>query len=112
MHLGAMHVIGRRRPANLLHVVINNAAHETVGGMPVCEGALDVSAAAKAAGYPAVYRADSPETLAEALRSAQACGSLALVEVMCAGGARADLGRPTTTPRENRDALMRFIREG
>lgn len=112
MHLGAMHVIGLRRPVNLLHVVINNAAHETVGGMPVCEGGLDVSAAARAAGYPAVYRADSPDTLAEALRSAQACGSLALVEVMCAGGARADLGRPTTTPRENRDALMRFIREG
>lgn len=112
MHLGAMHVIGQRGPVNLLHVVINNAAHETVGGMPVCEGGLDVSAAARAAGYPAVYRADSPDTLAEALRSAQACGSLALVEVMCAGGARADLGRPTTTPRENRDALMRFIREG
>ena len=112
MHLGAMHDIGRRRPANLLHVVINNAAHETVGGMPVCEGALDVSAAAKAAGYPAVYRADSPEGLAETLRAAQHAGSLALVEVMCAGGARADLGRPTTTPRENRDALMRFIREG
>ena len=106
MHLGAMHVIGQRRPVNLLHLVINNAAHETVGGMPVCEGGLDVSAAARAAGYPAVYRADSPDTLAEALRSAQACGSLALVEVMCAGGARADLGRPTTTPRENRDALM------
>lgn len=112
MHLGAMHVIGQRRPVNLLHVVINNAAHETVGGMPVCEGGLDVSAAARAAGYPAVYRADSPETLADALHSAQDCGSLALVEVMCAGGARADLGRPTTTPRENRDALMRFIREG
>ena len=112
MHLGAMHVIGQRRPANLLHVVINNAAHETVGGMPVCEGGLDVSAAARAAGYPAVYRADSPEGLAETLRAAQHAGSLALVEVMCAGGARADLGRPTTTPRENRDALMRFIREG
>ena len=112
MHLGAMQVIGQRRPENLLHVVINNAAHETVGGMPVCEGGLDVSAAAKAAGYPAIFRADSPEGLAEALRAAQACGSLSLVEVMCAGGARADLGRPTTTPRENRDALMRFIREG
>ncbi|MGN1020858.1 MAG: phosphonopyruvate decarboxylase [Aristaeellaceae bacterium] len=112
MHLGAMQVIGQRRPVNLLHVVINNAAHETVGGMPVCEGGLDVSAAAKAAGYPAIYRADSPEGLAEALRAAQTCGSLSLVEVMCAGGARADLGRPTTTPRENRDALMRFIREG
>ena len=39
------------------------------------------------------------------------CGGLALVEVMCAVGARADLGRPTTTPQQNRDALMNFLQE-
>lgn len=112
MHLGALPVIARRSPANMIHVVINNAAHETVGGMPVCEGALDVSAMAQAAGYPTILRADSPQTLADALKSAQGCGQLSLVEVMCANGARADLGRPTTTPQQNRDALMTFIREG
>lgn len=112
MHLGALPVIARRSPANMIHVVINNAAHETVGGMPVCEGALDVSAMAQAAGYPTILRADSPQTLADALKSAQNCGQLSLVEVMCANGARADLGRPTTTPQQNRDALMTFIREG
>jgi phosphonopyruvate decarboxylase len=111
MHLGAMAVMGQRKPANLIHVVINNAAHETVGGMPVCGGALDVSAAARAMGYPHVLRADSAETLAEALEAARANDGLTLVEVMCAAGARADLGRPTTTPQQNRDALMRFIRE-
>lgn len=112
MHLGALPVIAQRSPANLIHVVINNAAHETVGGMPVCEGALDVSAMARAAGYPTILRADSPETLADALKTAQTCGQLSLVEVLCANGARADLGRPTTTPQQNRDALMTFIREG
>lgn len=112
MHLGALPVIARRSPANMIHVVINNAAHETVGGMPVCEGALDVSAMAQAAGYSTILRADSPQTLADALKSAQGCGQLSLVEVMCANGARADLGRPTTTPQQNRDALMTFIREG
>lgn len=112
MHLGALPVIAQRSPENMIHVVINNAAHETVGGMPVCEGALDVSAMAQAAGYPTILRADSPQTLADALKSAQNCGQLSLVEVMCANGARADLGRPTTTPQQNRDALMTFIREG
>ena len=111
MHLGAMQVIAQRKPENLLHVVINNAAHETVGGMPVCEGALDVSAAAKAAGYPAIYQASDPDSLADALHQAQRCGTLALVEILCANGARDDLGRPTTTPRQNRDALMAFIQE-
>ena len=41
-----------------------------------------------------------------------AAGELALIEVMCSVGSRADLGRPTTTPQENRDALMRFLSEG
>lgn len=109
MHLGALPVLARRKPWNMIHVVINNAAHETVGGMPVCEGALDVSAAARAAGYPLVLRADTAETLDAAVHEAMAAERLTLIEVMCAVGSRADLGRPTTTPRENRDALMRFL---
>lgn len=111
MHLGAMAVLGRKKPANFLHVVINNAAHETVGGMPVCEGALDVSAVAKAVGYEHIFRAEDGDSLDAALAAAKACGGLALVEVMCAVGARADLGRPTTTPQENRDALMTFLQD-
>ncbi|MGN1367239.1 MAG: phosphonopyruvate decarboxylase [Aristaeellaceae bacterium] len=111
MHLGAMAVLGQRKPANLLHVVVNNAAHETVGGMPVCEGALDVSAVAKAVGYEHVFRAEDASSLDAALAAAKACGGLALVEVLCAVGARADLGRPTTTPQQNRDALMAFLQE-
>ncbi len=111
MHLGAMAVLGQRKPANLLHVVINNAAHETVGGMPVCEGALDVSAVAKAVGYKHVFRAEDGPSLDAALDAAKRCRGLTLVEVMCAVGARADLGRPTTTPQQNRDALMKFLQE-
>ena len=111
MHLGAMAVLGRKKPANLLHVVINNAAHETVGGMPVCEGALDLSAAARAMGYPHTFRAEDGASLDAALSAAKECGGLALLEVMCAMGARADLGRPTTTPRQNRDVLMKYLRD-
>ena len=111
MHLGAMAVIGQRQPRNLVHVVINNGAHETVGGMPVCEGGLDLCAMAMAAGYRSVCRANSPETLLDAVDAAMTAGELAFIEVMCAVGARDDLGRPTTTPQENRDALMGFLAE-
>ena len=48
MHMGAMAVIGSIRPSNLVHVVINNNAHETVGGMPTAAGSVDIVAAAKA----------------------------------------------------------------
>ena len=71
MHLGALPLIGRRSPAGFLHVVINNGAHETVGGMPVCSGSLDLPAIAKAAGYLSVYSADNEELLSDVLRQAR-----------------------------------------
>lgn len=109
MHLGAMAVIAQRKPENLVHVVINNAAHETVGGMPVCEGALHAAALAQAVGYPIIREVSDAESLQSALTQITAQPGLTLLEVHCAVGARADLGRPTTTPVENRDALMRFL---
>ena len=111
MHLGALPVIAQRKPANLIHVVINNAAHETVGGMPVCEGGLCAAKVASAVGYPRVLNARDEATLEAALQEAKGANQLTMLEVACAVGARADLGRPTTTPIQNRDALMAFLRE-
>ena len=111
MHMGALPVIGKRSPARLVHVVINNGAHETVGGMPVCSRCLNLAKEAEAAGYREVLSADSEKTLERALRTINniETDGPVLLEVRCACGARTDLGRPTTTPRENRDALMEFI---
>ena len=109
MHLGSLPLIGRRAPRNLIHVVINNGAHETVGGMPVCSGALEIGALARAAGYPAVFRADSADSLRRLLSEAGSLSGPVLLEIRCACGARSDLGRPTTTPLQNRDAYMEFL---
>ena len=111
MHLGAMAVLGQKKPANLVHVLINNAAHETVGGMPVCEGALNLTGLAMSAGYRHVSRAANEMELYQAADAAMTAGELAFIEVMCAVGARDDLGCPTTTPQQNRDALMKFLQE-
>lgn len=112
MHLGALPVIGRRSPSNFIHVVINNGAHETVGGMPVCSGSMDIASLASAAGYARVLTVDSETELDQALAEASKPHSgPILMEVRCACGSRADLGRPTTTPAMNRDALMSFLRK-
>ena len=108
MHLGGLPVIGRRSPAGFLHVIINNGAHETVGGMPVCSGRLDLPAIAKASGYRAVYSAHDEDGLATVLRQArdESVHGPVMIEVCCSCASRADLGRPSTTPVQNRDALM------
>ncbi len=109
MHLGALPVIGRRHPRNLIHVIMNNGSHETVGGMPVCSGSLNIPALAQAAGYARVLSADSENSLVSVLGQATDGQGPVLIEVRCACGSRSDLGRPTTTPEMNRDALMSFI---
>ena len=112
MHLGAFPVIGRRAPENLVHVVINNGAHETVGGMPVCSGALHPEKFAAASGYSHVLCASSARELEKALKDAKSLSGPVFLEIHCACGARKDLGRPTTTPVQNRDAFMAFLKDG
>lgn len=106
MHLGAMALIGASGPANLIHIVLNNGAHESVGGMPTVAGSLDLPALAKACGYPRAVSLDGPEALALELETAKTANQLAFLEVKCALGSRDDLGRPTTTPQENKAAFM------
>ena len=106
MHLGALALIGANRPANLIHIVLNNEAHESVGGMPTVAGKLDLPDIAKACGYPCALSADNPEGLKKALKTAREGKQLTFIEVKCALGARTDLGRPTTTPQENKATFM------
>lgn len=111
MHMGAMALIGANRPANLIHIVLNNEAHESVGGMPTVTGQLDLPAIARACGYPSAASVDTAEELDQALAAAKAGRELAFIEVKCALGAREDLGRPTTTPAENKQSFMECIRD-
>ena len=106
MHMGAMAVIGANAPKNIVHIVINNGAHETVGGMPTVAGKIDLVAIAKGCGYPNATSVESFEELDEALEQAKSEDELSLIEVKCSIGARADLGRPTTTAKENKERFM------
>ena len=112
MHMGAMAVIGANRPKNLVHVIINNGAHETVGGMPTVAGSVDLVAIAKACGYPNAVCVDNFDDLDKELETAKEQGELSLIEVKSAIGAREDLGRPTTTALENKRNFMEYLRQG
>jgi phosphonopyruvate decarboxylase len=110
MHMGAMAVIGANHPENLVHVVINNGAHETVGGMPTVAGRVQLVKIAQACGYVNSVCADSYEALDAALQKAGKADALTFIEVKCGIGAREDLGRPTTTAKENKEHFMEELR--
>ncbi len=111
MHMGAMAVIGANRPENLVHIVINNGAHETVGGMPTVAGQIDLVSIAKACGYPYEVRVNNFRDLDAELIAAKERNELSFIEVSCSIGARDNLGRPTTTALENKENFMRYLTE-
>ena len=109
MHMGALAIIGAARPKNLIHVVINNRAHESVGGMPTA--AVDLIKIAQACGYAETFKATSFDELENFLQQAKAVRDLTFIEVECAIGSRKDLGRPTTTPAENKLHFMEALND-
>lgn len=108
MHLGALAILGSRKPGNFTHIVINNGVHDSVGGQPTDIGALDLKKLAAAAGYQRIDSVSTREEMQKVL--SQGCSGFRFVEIKVRPGARKDLGRPTTTPQENRDAFMNYIK--
>ena len=111
MHMGAMAVIGANAPSNMIHIVINNGAHETVGGMPTVASDIDIVSIAKACGYKYAVCVDDFDALDARLSEVKERDGLSLIEVKCSIGARDDLGRPTTTAIENKKAFMGYLSE-
>ena len=109
MHMGAMAVIGANRPRNLVHIILNNQAHETVGGMPTVSKSVDWVGIAGACGYDTTLTVETYEELEKRLRSLKELPGLTFLEIRCAIGSREDLGRPTTTPWENKMGFMEFL---
>lgn len=108
MHMGAMAIIGSTAPANMIHVIINNEAHETVGGMPTA-ASVNFTKVAKACGYPHAVCVDTFDDLERELKKARKRKKLSLIEVKCAIGSRQNLGRPTTAI-ENKEKFMEYLK--
>ena len=109
--MGSMAVVGSSNQKNMVHIVINNGAHETVGGMPTVASKIDLCKIAKGCGYDNVMCASNVEELDKVLKNAKKSNKLCFIEVKAAIGARENLGRPTTTAIENKDAFMEFLKE-
>jgi len=115
MHMGNMAIVASKHPANYIHVVFNNGAHDSVGGQPTVGLDIDLPAIAKAVGYKYVYSVDTKEALQQQLSIINSHLSIneypIFLEIRVKKGNRKDLGRPTTTPVENKEALMDFLAE-
>jgi len=109
MHMGAMAMIGSNAPRNLIHLIINNEAHESVGGMPTIAGKINLTAIAKACNYPNAVCVDNYADLDKELKLARQRDELSMIEILCAIGSRKNLGRPTTTALDNKQLFMKYL---
>lgn len=110
MHMGNMAIVGSKHPNNYVHVIFNNGAHDSVGGQPTVGHEIDLVEIAHAMHYDDAVCVWTPEQLKQALDNVLIEG-LQLIEVRVKKGNRKDLGRPTTTPIQNKEALMDFLKK-
>lgn len=110
MHMGAMTNIGDLAPANYIHILFNNGAHESVGGQPTLGCDIDIDEIAKACGYNLAMCVAEEEDMVFALRQALTTEGPVLIEILVGINSREDLGRPKTTPIENKQAFMKFLK--
>lgn len=111
MHMGSMAIVANKAPKNYVHIVFNNGAHDSVGGQPTVGLKIDLPAVAMAVGYKAAYSVETKDYLAELLEKVKTQDGTVLLEVKVKKGNRKDLGRPTTTPVQNKEALMNFLKK-
>lgn len=109
MHMGSLAIIGSLHPDNYVHVIFNNGAHDSVGGQPTVAFNIDLCKIAQACGYEAALSVSDSDSLCEALKRITYMHGPILLEVKVRKGARKDLGRPTTTPLQNKDTFMLFL---
>ena len=111
MHMGSMALLGSSKLKNIVHIIINNGAHETVGGQPTVMQNVDVCMIAEGCGYSNIIRVSTPDELDNALKKAKNSNELFFIEAKCAIGARDNLGRPTTSARENKEGFMKYLEQ-
>ncbi len=107
MRMGALATVGYERPENLVHVLLDNEAHESTGAQSTVTHSVDLAGVAHACGYPSVTRVDGVEQLENALRDRKA--GLRFLHVKIRQGSPADLPRPKITPREVATRLRKHI---
>ena len=108
MHLGSLPVMAQRWPGNLRYVVNVNGAHESVGGQPNVAGSIDVLGLLAACGLDGSVEARTKEEIAAGMKALSSGEAHAMV-LRTHQGSRADLGRPTVSPVDNKRDMMRRI---
>ena len=110
MHMGGAATCATTPCINFKHIVLNNGVHDSVGGQPTIAEAINIAGIAAEMGYHWTAVAQSPQAIDDAIDTLHRQPGPALLEIKIKPGARNDLGRPTTSPVNNKIDFMNFLR--
>lgn len=107
MHMGAMTMVSKVDVPNFIHIVLNNGAHESVGGQPSAGHKLDFTKIAASCGYATVGKAIENEAeLIDALAKLRNCGKAAFIDCRIHKGINSKLPPIIFDHREAIDNLI------
>ena len=111
MHMGSAAIVAQQNCDNYKHILFNNGAHDSVGGQPTVGFEINFQSIAKSCGYKNVLYADNKNDLKKSLERIKGLDSCCFLEIKVNKGFRADLGRPTTSPIDNKKSFMSFLKK-
>lgn len=109
MHMGSIAINGTNGGENLKHIIINNGSHDSVGGQPTVGFKINFTSIAECCGYNNVWTAQTAEQIREHLTNLNRSIGPSMLEIKVNKGARENLGRPDTSPEENKISFMKFL---
>ncbi len=110
MHLGALATIGKIRPANFYHILMNNFVHESVGGQKTAIESINVEGVVKYLNYNNILSVNNSTDLSKILTEYFNGTGPSFIEIKLKPGSRSDLGRPTIKPIDNKLNLIKFLK--
>jgi phosphonopyruvate decarboxylase len=109
MHLGNLTSIGQSGAKNLIHVLLNNAAHDSVGGQPTCASNIDITSIASTCGYSSSASISELTEIKGIVEQLKLKPGTHMLEIKVRRGSRSGLGRPTNSPKDNKQLLMSYL---
>lgn len=111
MHMGSLAAIGKAQPSNFYHILMNNYVHESVGGQKTAIDAIDVQGIVSSTNYKNIIGIDTSDELSKNIADFLKNSGPGFLEIKLKPGSRADLGRPTIKPIDNKRNLIKFLKK-
>lgn len=111
MHMGSLATIGKAQPSNFYHILMNNYVHESVGGQETAIDAIDVQGVVNSSKYAGVSQINNKSDLENKIDNILSGQGPQFLEIKLKPGSRADLGRPTIKPIDNKRNLIKFLKK-